>query len=59
MTSPLAICPDSSDLEDSTATVEPMHAAAGELSEECDSDWYDDEAIGGGASGFADAPQGW
>jgi len=27
--------------------------------EQDEADWYDDEAIGGGSSGFADAPQGW
>jgi hypothetical protein len=59
VTSPLAICPDPTASDELPATVDALPATADEGNEEGDAEWYDDEAIGGGSSGFADAPQGW
>ena len=59
MTSPLAICPDPTTSEDTPEALDSPSSSAIDSGEQDEADWYDDEAIGGGSSGFADAPQGW
>ena len=59
MTSSLAIPADPTASEDIPATADALPVAAGDSSDEGEAEWYDDEAVGGGSSGFADAPQGW
>jgi hypothetical protein len=59
VTSPLAIDLDPSALDQVLDTLDECGAAAADISEDDEADWYDDGAIGGGGSGLADAPQGW
>lgn len=59
MTSPLALCSDPTASEDTPLANVAIPDPSGESSEDLEMEWYDDEVVGGGGSGFAEAPQGW